>query len=364
MGDDCLDHLLQCPAAVREPDTPCPRHTGELLIGQVRQQADRGLACAHPIQNLRRSGGRLGTLVAMGVPTTISRRPSARAIPGGLQEPAQEVIALGHVYSERADGVSGTVVGTRLAQIRPAQTGDHVGHLVELPARRRHQFNASFAHNTEFTRHCVYGRSHAVSISGEMYHRLMPRLWNETIESHRREVRDAILDATAALVTERGLLSVTMSQIAEKTGIGRATLYKYFPDVETLLFAWHERQITAHLGYLVEARDRAGTADQQLEAVLEAFALITHESHGHRDTELAALLHRGEHVVRAQQQLTEFISDLLTEGARHGEIRDDIASDELARYCLHALTAAAGLPSVAAIQRLVQVTLDGLRLGR
>lgn len=119
MGDDCLDHLLQCPAAVREPDTPCPRHTGELLIGQVRQQADRGLASAHPIQNLRRSGGRLGTLVAMGVPTTISRRPSARAIPGGLQEPAQEVIALGHVYSERADGVSGTVVGTRLAQIRP-----------------------------------------------------------------------------------------------------------------------------------------------------------------------------------------------------------------------------------------------------
>ncbi|AWK76946.1 TetR family transcriptional regulator (plasmid) [Rhodococcus oxybenzonivorans] len=192
----------------------------------------------------------------------------------------------------------------------------------------------------------------------------MPRLWNETIESHRREVRDAILDATAALVTERGLLSVTMSQIAEKTGIGRATLYKYFPDVETLLFAWHERQITAHLGYLVEARDRAWAADQRLEAVLEAFALITHESHGHRDTELAALLHRGEHVVRAQQQLTEFISDLLTEGARHGEIRDDIASDELARYCLHALTAAAGLPSLAAVQRLVQVTLDGLRLGR
>jgi hypothetical protein len=29
---------------------------------------------------------------------------------------------------------------------------------------------------------------------------VMPRLWNETIEAHRRGVRDAILDTTAALV--------------------------------------------------------------------------------------------------------------------------------------------------------------------
>ncbi|MDQ3153275.1 MAG: TetR/AcrR family transcriptional regulator, partial [Actinomycetota bacterium] len=57
----------------------------------------------------------------------------------------------------------------------------------------------------------------------------MPKLWNETIEAHRRAVIDATLDTTWALVTEHGLLSVTMSQIAEKTGIGRATLYKYFP---------------------------------------------------------------------------------------------------------------------------------------
>jgi AcrR family transcriptional regulator len=47
--------------------------------------------------------------------------------------------------------------------------------------------------------------------------------------------RKAILDTTAALVAEGGLLSVTMSRIAEEAGIGRATLYKYFPDVEAIL---------------------------------------------------------------------------------------------------------------------------------
>jgi AcrR family transcriptional regulator len=75
----------------------------------------------------------------------------------------------------------------------------------------------------------------------------VPRLWDDTIQAHRAAVRDAILDTAAALVAEHGLLAVTMSQIAETTGIGRATLYKYFPDVEANLVAWHERQITAHL---------------------------------------------------------------------------------------------------------------------
>jgi AcrR family transcriptional regulator len=189
----------------------------------------------------------------------------------------------------------------------------------------------------------------------------MPKLWNETIEAHRREVRDAVLDTTAALVAEHGLRSVTMSQIAEETGIGRATLYKYFSGVEAILFAWHERQITGHLQYLAEVRDRAGDAGEQLEAVLEAYALISHESHGHHNTDLVAFLHRDEHVARAQQQLRHMIRDLITEGSRTGALRDDVAPDELATYCLHSLTAARSLPSKAAVRRLVTVTLAGLR---
>ena len=187
---------------------------------------------------------------------------------------------------------------------------------------------------------------------------MVPNLWNETIEVHRRAVRDATLDTAAALVAEHGLASVTMSKIAEETGIGRATLYKYFPDVEAILVAWHERQVTGHLEHLIAIRDQAGDADERLETVLEAFALISHQRHG---TELAALLHRGEHVVRAQQRLSDLIRDLLIEGAATGDLRDDVAPDELASYCLHALTAASSLPSKAAVRRLVTVTLAGLR---
>ncbi|MBT2325256.1 TetR/AcrR family transcriptional regulator [Variovorax paradoxus] len=186
---------------------------------------------------------------------------------------------------------------------------------------------------------------------------MMPKLWNETIEAHRREVRDAILDTTAALVAEHGLRSVTMSQIAGETGIGRATLYKYFSAVEAILMAWHERQVTGHLEHFAEVRDQAGDAGERLEAVLEAYALISYQHHG---PELAALLHRGENVARAQHQLSGLIRDLLAEAAETGDVRDDVAPDELASYCLHALAAASTLPSKAAVRRLVAVTLAGL----
>jgi AcrR family transcriptional regulator len=186
----------------------------------------------------------------------------------------------------------------------------------------------------------------------------MPKLWNETIEAHRREVRDAILDTAAVLVTEHGLLSVTMSQIAEATGIGRATLYKYFTGVEAILMAWHERQVSRHFAQLTALGDQGGEAGARLAAVLEAYALIVYE---HHSTELAALGHRGEHSARAQHQLRHLIRDLLTKAAASGDVRADIAPDELTNFCLHALSAASSLPSKAAVRRLITVTLAGLR---
>ena len=186
----------------------------------------------------------------------------------------------------------------------------------------------------------------------------MPKLWKETIEAHRREVGDAILDNTVALVAEHGLRTVTMSQIAEQTGIGRATLYKYFRDVESILLAWHERHVTGHLDQLSELSDQAGEPARRLEAVLGAYALVQHRRGA---GEVAALLHRDEHVAWAGRRLHELIRGLLAEAADAGDVRGDVTPDELASYCLHALAAAGSLPTEAAVRRLVAVTLAGMR---
>ena len=189
----------------------------------------------------------------------------------------------------------------------------------------------------------------------------VPKLWNQTIEAHRRDVRGAIMDSTAALVAENGLLSVTMSQIAEQTGIGRATLYKYFPDVEAILVAWHGGHVNAHLERLVAVRDERSDPGQRLEAVLTAYAQIVHGRARHSGADLSALLHRDEHVAAAQHQVHDLMRGVLADAVAAGQIRDDIAPDELARYCVRALSAAGDLPDSEAVQRLVTLTLTALR---
>lgn len=189
----------------------------------------------------------------------------------------------------------------------------------------------------------------------------MPRIWSQTIEAHRDAVREATIDATAALVAAHGLTGVTMSQIAKDTGIGRATLYKYFPDVESILRAWHERHIDQHLKELLQVRDQTAGAAERLEAVLAAYAKAIFHRRPHDDDDLAGVLHHGEHVAAAHQRLREFLRDLIADAAAAGAVRQDAPADELALYCLHALAAATSLHDPAAAERLVQTTLTGLR---
>ncbi len=75
-----------------------------------------------------------------------------------------------------------------------------------------------------------------------------------------------------------------MSQIAQQTGIGRATLYKYFSDVGAILDAWHEQHVARHLEELTVVGVRYQDPRERLDAVLEAFALIVHERSRKHDT--------------------------------------------------------------------------------
>ena len=152
-----------------------------------------------------------------------------------------------------------------------------------------------------------------------------------------------------------------MSQVAQASGIGRATLYRYFSGVEPILLAWHEQQIARHLVHLVNVRDAGGHPVERLEAVMGAFALISHESHGIHDSETTAMLHRDAQLGAARRQVRHLLRDLLAEGATAGVVRSDVPPDELASYAINALQAAGSASSKAAVRRLVAVTRDALR---
>jgi AcrR family transcriptional regulator len=196
------------------------------------------------------------------------------------------------------------------------------------------------------------------------YSRDMPKLWHRTMDAHRDAVREATVTAAVDLVAERGVRGLTMSELAERTGIGRATLYKYFPDVEAVLLAWHDRLVGRHLASLEAARASDADPQAQLRSLLEAFARMQYDLRHAHATELAAFLHRHEHVAAARRRLRRYLRELLAAGAQAGQIRSDVAPAELADYCMHALAGAAAMRSEAAVGRLVAVTVTGLRPAR
>ncbi|MDR0343270.1 MAG: hypothetical protein LBI49_09120 [Nocardiopsaceae bacterium] len=93
---------------------------------------------------------------------------------------------------------------------------------------------------------------------------------------------------------------------------------------------------------------------------MTAYAKAISHRRAHDDG-LADMLHRGEHAAATHQRLREFLRDLITNAAAARAVRQDIPADELTLYCLHALAAAASLQDPAAVERLTQTTLTGLR---
>ncbi len=181
----------------------------------------------------------------------------------------------------------------------------------------------------------------------------MPRIWADTIDSHRRQVRDAVLDATAELVVDHGPMSVAMSAIAERAGIGRATLYKYFPDVESILLAWHARDSGDHLDHLASL---AKSPEVTLNEVI-AFVRVQRERH-HRDgaADLVGTLahalagHHGAAMPEGVEgPIIKALTSIMRELARRDEVRTDLSADELARWVFHAIHAPDDLGSDALV---------------
>src|SRR5690348_6848823 len=84
------------------------------------------------------------------------------------------------------------------------------------------------------------------------------------------DTETAILDAALAEVLAHGIRRTTASDIARRSGVSRQTLYRYWPDAQTLFAALVTRELIAALpaaaedpatldefvGRLVETADR------------------------------------------------------------------------------------------------------------
>lgn len=81
----------------------------------------------------------------------------------------------------------------------------------------------------------------------------MPKIIGESLASHRELTRARLFEALGSLMGEQSFESITMSQIAERAGVGRTAVYNHFADKEVLLLAYM-REVTGEFARVLTQR--------------------------------------------------------------------------------------------------------------
>ena len=81
----------------------------------------------------------------------------------------------------------------------------------------------------------------------------MPKIIGESLASHRELTRARPFEALGSLMGEQSFESITMSQIAERAGVGRTAVYNHFADKEVLLLAYM-REVTSEFARILTQR--------------------------------------------------------------------------------------------------------------
>jgi AcrR family transcriptional regulator len=77
----------------------------------------------------------------------------------------------------------------------------------------------------------------------------------------KEERRNVLLDAAEALFLEHPDRMANVSEVAEAAGLGKGTVYLYFPSKEEMLLALHERHVTHFFAELMKKLSERGPLD-------------------------------------------------------------------------------------------------------
>lgn len=137
------------------------------------------------------------------------------------------------------------------------------------------------------------------------------------------DTRDAILDATDRLLARFGYRKMTIDDLAKETGIGKGTVYLYFPSKEEIALSHIDRIIERLIARLREIAEGPGTTEQKLlrmllERVIFRFDSVQNYTQGLN--ELLAEL-RPKLLERRRRYFEEearVIADVIVEGQTDG----------------------------------------------
>jgi AcrR family transcriptional regulator len=175
--------------------------------------------------------------------------------------------------------------------------------------------------------------------------------------------RQRILAAAAEVLSERGL-DATLDEVARAAGVGVGTVYRRFPDKESLIEELFRDRIDA----MVRAAEHALTEPDPWQALVTYLEFATSLMAG--NTGLRQLLmfatYSKDRVCYARDQMRPVVSKLVTRAQASGDLRPDFDATDVKMICFMLASvaeyASASRPDV--WRRYLALLIDGLRPAR
>ncbi len=178
------------------------------------------------------------------------------------------------------------------------------------------------------------------------------------LRADAKQNEDAVLNAAKDIFLTQGV-DVPVRDIADKAGVGVATLYRRFPKRSDLIAAVFRNEIEACVDTAKQLAEEHQPADA-VELWLKAYSSFMVTKKG-----LSAALHSGDPAYADlpgyfRSRFEPVLADMLHEAAAAGDMRADIDAFDLLR-AVGNLTMAGGPDGTDHAARMVDLLVRGLR---
>jgi AcrR family transcriptional regulator len=173
--------------------------------------------------------------------------------------------------------------------------------------------------------------------------------------------RERLLEA-AKTVFSAGGAEASLEAVAKRAGVGIGTLYRHFPTREALFEAVYRREVQ-QLWELAEQLKGEATPVEALRHWLRSNVEFVATKKGMSAALALAVHHSSDLHAYTFDRLTKAVGGLLDRAIAAGEIRSDVSPEDLLRALVGMCYMHDQPGWQASVMRLVDVFVDGLRVG-
>lgn len=147
-------------------------------------------------------------------------------------------------------------------------------------------------------------------------------LWEESLSDHKTRQADQIVMAALEIVATDGMSRLSMSAIADNAGISRQTLYRYYPDIDSVLTAAMTSTASeAHINELMSDGTPSEQLDSLVAMILEG-AAAGHPSPAQYEQSLPP---RAREAARKHaEQIEQLVIGMIEQGVADGSFSADL----------------------------------------